>query len=165
MSEVTETDDHCEYFLGSVNANMSNEWTVQLLVGATPVKFKIDTGADASVMCEETFNMLVPEKELKQTSISLTSPGGQLDCRGQFQVNTTYKSNSYSFPVYVIRGKTVSNLLSRSTAAEMGLVKRIEELHGAFGEHGTLKTEPVRIQLKDNPPRTWCRPRAGSQYH
>ncbi len=32
----------------------------------------------------------------------------------------------------------------------MGLVKRIEEVHNAFGEHGTLKTEPVKIQLKEN---------------
>lgn len=29
-------------------------------------------------------------------------------------------------------------------------MKRIEEVPGAFREHGTLKTEPVRIQLKDN---------------
>lgn len=100
-------------------------------------------------MCEETFNMLIPERELKKTSVSLTSPGGQLDCQGEFQVST-YKNNSYSFPVYVIRRKSVNNLLSRSTAAEMGLVKCIEEVHGAFGEHGTLKTEPVRIQRKDN---------------
>lgn len=45
MSEVTETEEVSEYFLGSVNANMSDEWTVKLLLGATPVKFKIDTGA------------------------------------------------------------------------------------------------------------------------
>ncbi|XP_039610078.1 uncharacterized protein K02A2.6-like [Polypterus senegalus] len=32
----------------------------------------------------------------------------------------------------------------------MGVVKRIEEIHNAFGEHGTLKTESVKIQLKDN---------------
>lgn len=32
----------------------------------------------------------------------------------------------------------------------MGLVKRIEEVHKAFGEHGTLKTEPVKILLRDN---------------
>lgn len=151
VSEVTETDEQNAYFLGSVHADMCDEqWTVQLLIGATPVKFKIDTGADASVMCEETFNMLIPERELKQTSISLCSPGGQLDCQGQFQVSTAYKDKSYSFPMYVIKGKSVNNLLSRSTAAEMGLVKRIEEVHNAFGEHGTLKTEPVKIQLKDN---------------
>lgn len=151
VREVTETDEQEEYYMGSVNAKTSDEqWTVQLLIGATPVKFKIDTGADASVMCEETFNMLIPERELKQTSVSLTSPGGQLDCQGQFQASTIYKSQLYSFPVYVIRGQSVNNLLSRSIAAEMGLVKRIEEVHGAFGEHGTLKTEPVKIQLKDN---------------
>jgi len=151
VSEVTETDEQSEYFLGSVNANTGNEqWTVQLLIGATPVQFKIDTGADASVMCEETFNVLIPERELRQTSVSLSSPGGQLDCQGQFQVSTAYKDKSYSFPVFVIRGKSVNNLLSRSTAAEMGLVKRIEEVHGAFGDHGTLKTEPVKIRLKDD---------------
>ncbi|RXN17021.1 RNA-directed DNA polymerase-like protein [Labeo rohita] len=32
----------------------------------------------------------------------------------------------------------------------MGLVKRTEEVHNAFGEHGTLKTDPVKIQLKEN---------------
>lgn len=112
MSEVTEANEQSEYFLGSVNVNVSDEWTVQLLLGAIPVRFKIDTGDDAGVMCEETYNMLIPERELKQTSVSLTSPRGQLDCQGQFQVNTTYKNNSYSFPVYVIRGKSVNNVLS-----------------------------------------------------
>ncbi len=43
----------------------------------------------------------------------------------------------------------MNNLLSRSTASSMGLVKRIEKVHNAFGEHGTLKTEPVKIQLKE----------------
>ncbi|CAL8371772.1 unnamed protein product [Boreogadus saida] len=30
----------------------------------------------------------------------------------------------------------------------MGLVKRIEEVYNAFGKHGMLKTEPVKIQLQ-----------------
>jgi hypothetical protein len=41
---------------------------------------------------------------------------------------------------------SVNNLVSRSTAAKMGLVKHIEEFMSAIGEHGLLKTEPVRTQ-------------------
>lgn len=32
LSKVTETDEQSEYFLGSVNANTSDEWTVQILM-------------------------------------------------------------------------------------------------------------------------------------
>ena len=31
----------------------------------------------------------------------------------------------------------------------MGLVERIEDVHEAFGELGTLKTEPVKILLRE----------------
>ena len=52
--------------------------------------------------------------------------------------------------MYVIRRKGVNNFLSRSTAAEMGLVKRIRKVHNAFGEHGMLKMGPAKLELKDN---------------
>lgn len=32
----------------------------------------------------------------------------------------------------------------------MGLVKRIEQVSAAFDEQGTMRTEPVKISLKDN---------------
>ena len=32
----------------------------------------------------------------------------------------------------------------------MGLVKCVEEVHTAFSEHGTLKSEPVKILLRDH---------------
>lgn len=56
------------------------------MIGTTPVKFEIDTGADLNIMEKETFNMLVPEQKLVQTNIPpLNSPGGQLSCVGKFQ--------------------------------------------------------------------------------
>lgn len=42
---------------------------------------------------------------------------------GQFKVRTTYYGKTYSFPVYEVRGLTVSNLLSRASVAEMGIVE------------------------------------------
>ncbi len=48
VREVTECFEKPSYFLGSVyNVNeLEEQWMVQLLIEATPVKFKIDTGAE-----------------------------------------------------------------------------------------------------------------------
>lgn len=133
----------------------NDKWTVQIVIGETPVKFKIDTGADLNIMEEETFNMLC--LQLVQSNIPpMSSPGGNLTCVGKFQANAQYKEKQYSFSVYVIRSLTANNLLGRDTACAMGLVKRIEEVHNAFGEHGTLKTDPVKILLKEKGTPAWC---------
>ena len=79
---MTETVSQTPYFLGAVtNENRSDEqWKIQFTIGTTPVKFKIDTGADVNIMGEETFKKLVPNKKLESSNVALGSPGGQLDC-------------------------------------------------------------------------------------
>ena len=82
VNEVTETEraEQTSYFLGSVcNANETSEqWTVQLQVDSTPMEFKIDTGADVTVISEDTFHILTPERTLAPPDIPLDSPGGEL---------------------------------------------------------------------------------------
>ena len=80
----------------------------------------------------------------------LCSPGGNLNCIGQFTASTVHKRRRHSFVVYVVRGESVSNLLSRETAQAMRLVKRIHKVSSARGELGLLKTQPVRIELQDD---------------
>lgn len=94
--------------------------------------------------------MLNSERVLEQSNVNLCSPGGRLNCLGKFKADATYKEKGYTFLVYVIRGQSVNNFPSRVIASSMGQVKRIEEVYNAFGEHGTLKTKPVKIQLKEN---------------
>lgn len=59
ITEVTEAEtvSQTPYFLGSVTDinRESDQWTVEIVIGTTPVKFKIDTGADLIVMEKETF--------------------------------------------------------------------------------------------------------------
>lgn len=68
----------------------------------------------------------------------------------------TYKGKTHPLTAYVVWGRTVNNLLSRPLSVEMNLVKRINETvcdrghPQTYGEHETLKKEPVRILLKDN---------------
>ena len=167
---MNELAEHCE-FGGSRDENIRDrivvgildkevtrklQWAVELRVGSTPVDFKIDTGADVSVICDETYHSLIPKRPLEPADLPLDSPGGELQCIGQFQSTVTYKGKTHPLRAYVIHGRTVNNLLSRPLSVKMNLVRRVNETvcdrghPQAYGEHGTLTTEPVRILLKDN---------------
>lgn len=149
VREITEEMENA-LFLGAVNEETNEEhWTVQVKIGQTPLNFKIDTGADACVISEETFEQLEPKTEMSPAVISLSTPGGKLKCLGQFHAKMTYKGKCYSYPVYVVPGREANNLLSRVAATEMGLVKRVNEIKDVFQQGGKLKTDPVKIVLKE----------------
>ena len=59
------------------------------------------------------------EERIAPANARLSSPGGELKCLGQFQANTSFKGQPYSFLVYVISGGGVNNMLSCVTAAVM----------------------------------------------
>ena len=119
VNEVSEHEENAAYFLGSVKCTPSSsggQWTVKLNICHTPVSFKIDTGADVCIMSEETFKNLSQVTELHPSKAVLCSPGGRLNCIGQFTANVWHKNKKYSFRVYVVGGESVSNLLSRAAA-------------------------------------------------
>ncbi|CAL9702469.1 unnamed protein product [Knipowitschia caucasica] len=147
VNELKETTQY--QFLGEVTGPANpDKWTVTLDIAQVPLAFKIDTGADASIIGDKTFSLLTKKYRLTPTSTPFSGPGGPLKCFGMFEANTEYKGESYTFPVYVIKGN--SCLLSRIEAVKMGLVKRVEEVSAVFGTSGLLKTEPAKILLKDN---------------
>ena len=148
---TTDSEEEQAYVIDSVNRedDSTKPWTVNLTVKKTVVKFKIDTGADISVMSEQTFNQLKIRPKLFSTKTVLTSPGGKLNVCGEFYAHTSYKGRRYKFRVVVVANRVGSNLLSRSAAVKMGLIKRIEEVHrNVFGTSGLLHTDPVPIKLR-----------------
>ncbi|KAF7222047.1 putative LOC107383513-like protein [Nothobranchius furzeri] len=159
---VTELADQPQsYFLGAVNkmAGENEHWFIKLLIGLTPLEFKIDTGADVKIISEEAYLSITLTPLLQPTHILLDSPGGGgIKCIGRIQSSVTYKGKKYLLTAYDAHGRSVNNLLSREKSVEMKLVRIIEEaIHqqvrpcgGPFGDYGTLKTEPVKIELKEN---------------
>ena len=141
-------DDH--WFLGALSSDsqQDNKWKVQLEVSGKPVVFKIDTGADITAMSKTTFDSLPYQPKLDPSSIALFSPGGKLQCAGQFKTAVTRCNKEYEVDIFVISGEHASNLLGRQAACEMGLVARLDEVDAElFGDIGLLKCEPVKIQL------------------
>lgn len=149
----TDSDEGSEWFLGTVTGedNNNDKWFQDLHINGTNVKFRIDTGADITVMSEHTYRCLPRRPVLKNTKAVFTSPGGELSCKGKFLTDCERRGNKYSLWIYVMRGPYTTNLLGREMAMKMGLVRRVERLEAyedVFGDNGLLKCDPVKIELR-----------------
>ena len=141
-----------EFFLGAVNScdELEELWSVGLHINKNPVKFKIDTGANISVMSVSTYEALPQRPKLKLSNAVLSSPGGMLNCKGQFTAEIPHKNKLYFIDSYVIEGVCVNNLLSRHAACQMGLVQRVEEsTANVFGDVSLMNCEQVKIELSE----------------
>ena len=126
-------------------------WFVTLKVKRMRLRFKIDTDADVTIITKKTWLAMKDNPRLKPTAVRLNSVGGQLKAFGQFMAVTKHRNTIYRFNVIVIEGVTMTNLLSRVVAADMGLVCRLEQVDAPGDDDtriGLMKTEPVTIKLK-----------------
>lgn len=73
----------------------NKEWTVSLPIHGTEVEFKIDTGADISLISENTLSSLKHQPQLKFAQVNLESPVGKLHCKGQFTATTAIKNRQF----------------------------------------------------------------------
>ena len=135
-------------FLGSVEIKETKPWTVSLVINKSSLVFKVDSGADVTCLPESDYRRLTPRPRLEQARLALTSPGGKVECKGQFVATTTFRQKNYSFPVCVLKNSK-SRLLSRNVAVGMGIIQFVEEVRDdVFGDFGLLKGDPVRIKLR-----------------
>jgi hypothetical protein len=139
-------------FLGSVDEKDSEPpWRETFTILNGEVSFKMDTGADVSVISQSVYNSLSPKPKLTASKVVLQAPGGRVEHIGQFVVHVHRNKKVVRFRLFVVKGKT-DCLLSRDAAVRLGLVKRIdanEVKNLAFGEVGEpVKTEPVKIVLE-----------------
>ena len=162
VHEITEANVEECMFLGSVQQEQSMmhsllaedvpPWRTTLTVAHTPVSFKIDSGADASVMSETTYETLKEKPKLVEVKNTLQSPGGVVATRGQFlakiKAHVNGQLRNCCFRVVVVK-TSGENLLSRTVATKLGLIKRLDEV-SSFSGLGTLKGDPVKITLKDD---------------
>ena len=152
---LPEEDSGGDFFLGTVECGVelnSQPWYVSLNVCQSTLEFKIDTGADVSVISEDTWKLLKDCPKLKSSKVTLHSPGGELESCGHFVAKTTYKDVEYQFDVWVVKSPKTTNLLAGNVAQTMGLVEgpRVSEVSKESKGIGLLKTSPVKIKLKDN---------------
>ena len=143
-------------FLGaatSAGSLSSDPWTVSLDFCNEALLFKIDTGADTTVITQATYHNLVNAPVLMPCTTSLTGPDGKvLPVSGTFTATAVHAGRTYTFPVTVLTRDGESNLLSRDVSTDMGLVQRIAACSSppTGSPIGCMLGEPAHITLKDD---------------
>ena len=161
MTHKIDDDEDQAFFIGAVTIqahtvdeqpDFNDDWHVTLPINNSLVEFKIDTGADITVMTEKTYNKLPDKPKLAKTTVSATSPGGEVECIGRFLVTCMHKGQKYAIWITVIEGQFTQNLLGGRVEKTMGLVKWLNavstEADDLFGEIGLLQCDAVKIKLK-----------------
>ena len=146
VQSVAVDSSEDEFFLGSIN-NDDSPWMTVVEIKKKKLDFKIDTGADVSVISRKTFDSLQPRPRLESTTASLRSPGGKLDCVGYFETEVQTDKGKGKLKIFVLEGNT-ENLLSREAAARFGFVQRVDEIFGDVPN--SVQCKPVKILLNEN---------------
>ena len=144
------------------NESMSKQckaWMVQVTLDGVPVVFKIDSGADVTVIPESMFGNITTK--LQPTGARLRGPGDNvLRVRGKFTARLQYRQRSSQQEVYVVRDVERA-LLGWPAIESLQLLKRIdsaarqpsrsvqEEFPQLFQGLGKLEGE-YEIKLKEN---------------
>ena len=154
VREVTVPENDSDVcFLGAVSSKMTSDrpWEVKLKVAGRLVPFKLDSGADVTIMSETCYKSLKSQPSLIPTDVYLVSVGSRLKCTGKFVTKVMSKGTLYTLDIYVVQNAKC-NLLSRSASQAMGFLQVVlneaTKGHQVYGEIGLMKCKPVTIKLK-----------------
>ena len=125
------TTEQDEVFIAAVNGQVptvdagDNPWMVTVSVNGSPVDFKIDTGADVSVISDTTYKGLTRKASLRPPRKSLTGPSCQpLEVCGQFTGTLQHGDCTACEEIFVVKSLQMS-LLGRPAIESLGLVSRV----------------------------------------
>ena len=79
------------------------EWYIDLDVNGDPLNFKIDSGADVTVISEDIYRRMPNRPHMKPSKVILNIPGGQLNNLGQFVARTLYKGEEFHYLVQAVK--------------------------------------------------------------
>ena len=112
----------------SDTVDKNNPWEVTIHLNGEPVLFKIDTGADVSVIPETVFKQL-PGVSLNPPNRRLVGPGqNQLKVSGQFTGKLTYQDSVADEQIYVVK-QLQKSLLGQPGILALDLIARVYALH------------------------------------
>ena len=120
-----EEQEEQEAFMGSVqDSEYANPWSVTLLVNGKPLDFKIDTGADVTVIPKDVYES-IPGAQLTQAKKTLSGPSHTiLPVKGQFVATLKKGNQEVREDIFVVR-RLRKALLGRPAIESLGLLCRV----------------------------------------
>ena len=139
--EVVSSDgeyDGTEIFLGEISdvTDQQKAWATQVTVNGKSIKFKLDSGADVSVISSELYKAISKDQQspLKKTNKKLYGPCRyELLCKGKFSALLMHRGKSCVEEIYVI-DNLEQPLLSRPACCALGIIAKVEEVASSNGD-------------------------------
>jgi len=158
VSDTHEEEEPVDNFLGTVHSSEGKAWTVSLYLNNTKLEFKIDTGAEVTVIPE---SVATPYQSLLQTtSRRLQGPGKtQLEVCGQFTGTLKKDTQVVEEEIYVVKDLhmpllglpaiTSLNLVTKICGIQLDKDTVVSKFPELFTGLGKLQGE-YDIKLSDN---------------
>lgn len=159
INEVKEENDDNFLFTGELVVGEVECWQAKVDVNGFQTIFKLDTGADGTVVSHA--EPWVNQMKLSPPDTILHGPGGkELEVLGVFEAKMSYKGLKHSEKAYVIKNQNTS-LLSRNACVALNLVTchvnetlKLNDICSEFPKLfkglGLLKGYTYKISLRDN---------------
>ena len=165
--ECTADEERDEYFFGMVESSQvssidCNKWNIELYVNGTPVEFKIDSGADITLIGKKDFDKISTSELVKPDILLMGANNQPLNALGMFQCVLENKNKMKSTQVvYVVKdlkmpllGKPAIeslNILKRTNVVTTDYKEKIKEkFPKLFTGLGTIKGTEYKIKLTEN---------------
>ncbi|UYV69541.1 K02A2.6-like [Cordylochernes scorpioides] len=138
IQEVSSSLNNAFIGIVGMQENSEDKWCEVIKVNDQQIKFKIDTGADVSVMPEgiylQHFGYLKTEKADK----NLFAVSKKIEVNGMFQAFLESKRQKCEETIYIVKG-VARPLLSCRASEILGLVRRINIVE----DHAPTKLDPM----------------------
>ena len=129
--QIFSADCMNDVFLGEIygdSENTNEQWRTDISVNGTKVNFKLDSGADVSVISEEIYNQLNSATALQKPDKKLFGPcKTPLKCVGKFKARLKTKEQACEEEIYVVTGLD-QPLLGRSACHELRKIARVRSV-------------------------------------
>ena len=114
-----------------VHVNSKNMWLVNLVTSKREnITFKIDTGAECSLISQSTYENMVNKPKLRSSNIMVRGLlGTPSKTVGSILLPVIYKGCNYNIKCEVINDPNVPNILSDNDSLLLNLVQRVNRVH------------------------------------
>ena len=123
-----EMNSDTDTFLGMIEVDIGriksrdHRYDVDIRIDGKVVPYRVDTGADVTVLSVQQYNKTFSHKMLQPTQLQLRGADTKpLNCLGYFSAILAYKGKSVKEKVYVLNHG--ASLLSRNASENLGLIK------------------------------------------
>ena len=121
-------------FLGEIHGesiDCSQQWRADINVNGKQINFKLDSGADVSVIPEGTYKKLASSVTLQKAYNKLYGPCKmQLNCTGKFLAVLQHNEQSCPEEIYLVAGLEQS-LLGRNACDKLGIISQVSAVESS----------------------------------